>query len=100
MAYHTETISITINGETRELECTVITHDGKPYQAYTDDRDVAIYRKGSGKVWERCVTLWPTKDGEWRVDHNACIMNRNGYRLIGWNQNRVPESAKSKHNSA
>ena len=84
--------SITIGGETREVEFCAA--------GETRLRSVTpagLYQKRPGqKTWADWLTLWLQPDGSWKLATTATILNRAGYRLIGW----ADKSATSQHNSA
>jgi hypothetical protein len=96
--FYETTVELTVRGDTRTVTATIM-HDenGKVWKGAVH-KQKALYRKGAGKVWSCYPTIWPTKDGGWEVSRNAVFMNRNGYRLIGWEDEKV--GYRSEHNSA
>jgi hypothetical protein len=83
--------AVTINGETREIE----------FRAAGETRlrscsPAGLYQKRPGqKTWADWLTLWLQPDGTWMLATTTTILNRAGYRLIGW-----ADKATSQHNSA
>ena len=59
---------------------------------------VGAFQKRQGqKVWADHIDFWRQADGSWKHNTSKTILNRCGYRLIGWaDQYRV----LSRHNSA
>lgn len=94
-----KTFSLTIDGETREVEARDVWGDGKRFDSVLA---VGAYRKRPGaKVWAERVMFWLQPDGSYKVSRHTTILNRAGYPLIGWADKFSPESAgSSKHNSA
>lgn len=96
MREETFTKEITIRGETRLV--TFLRHhlDASQYNParVTTARSIDVmgnYSKG-GKVWKKELTLTP----EGVLLQSTVILNRNGYRLIGFNN----DDNNSLHNSA
>jgi hypothetical protein len=93
------TMRLTIKGETRDVEV-------RDVWAYLPDRKgerfdtvkpVGLYRKREGaKTWHAIVTFWRQADGSYRASFETTILNRSGYRLIGFAEDR---EATSQHNS-
>lgn len=85
------THTITIAGEAREIE----------FRAAGETRlrsvsPAGLFQKRPGqKTWADWLTLWLQPDGSWKLATTSTILNRAGYRLIGW-----ADKATSQHNSA
>lgn len=94
-----KTFSLTIDGETREVEARDVWGDGQRFDSVLP---VGAYRKSPGaKVWADRIFFWRQPDGSYKASRSATILNRAGYPLIGWADKFSPESASSsKHNSA
>lgn len=93
-------MKITINDETRDIEVRDVygPGDGKRLDSLYV---VGLYQKRPGtKLWRESITLWRQPDGSYRLAQSTTILNRAGYRLIGWADQPVSEKAKSRHNSA
>lgn len=94
-----KTFPLKIAGETREVEARDVWGDGRRFDSVAP---VGAYQKREGaKVWAERVTFWLHGDGSYRPGTVTTILNRAGYRLIGWADKFSPESSvASKHNSA
>lgn len=89
------TIRATINGETRDVPC----HELHPGKRADSDHLVGLYQKRPGqKVWPQVLTFWAQPDGSWKLGTATTILNRSGYRLIGWADQATGNV--SNHNSA
>lgn len=76
----TMTLQITIQSETREIEFMHIRDE-----FITSIKSVGAYQKRPGqKIWHDRLRMWKQADGSWKLQKDATILNRNGYRLIGW----------------
>ncbi len=95
----TQTFSLTIDGETRDVEARDVWGDGKRFDSCLA---VGAYRKRPGaKVWAERVIFWRQEDGSYRANRSTTILNRAGYPLVGWADKINPASrGASKHNSA
>lgn len=94
-----QTFSLTIDGETRDVEARDVWGDGKRFDSV---QAVGAYRKRQGaKVWADRIIFWRQTDGTYRASRSATILNRAGYPLIGWADKIDPASrGASHHNSA
>ncbi|MDP2361633.1 MAG: hypothetical protein Q8O14_12935 [bacterium] len=91
-------VILTLGRETCLVSITTMANIGQPERAYSDDF-CGAYQKCEGcKVWKQTIQFW-AKDGRWVPSMVETILNRHGYRLIGWADN-MPAAARSKHNSA
>lgn len=95
----TQTFSLTIGSETRDVEARDVWGDGKRFDSC---QAVGAYRLRAGaKVWAERVTFWRQEDGSYRANRSTTILNRSGYPLVGWADKIKPDShGASKHNSA
>lgn len=82
---------VVLNGEAREIE----------FKRYSEEHWMAesseyagAYQKAGGKVWKERLFWNCEKDV---LVKSTVILNRNGYRLIGWDDDF---GNKSEHNSA
>ena len=80
---------VTISRETRKLEFFEIG------DKLVSRKAAGLYRR-NGKTWASNLTLWKQDDGSYKLHETTTILNRAGYYLIGWANDR----ATSKHNSA
>lgn len=87
-------MSVTINGETRNVEVEDVRRDGS---LMVSTKSVGLFRKGAGKEWAQRINLWKNADGTYRLDRSATILNRHAYSLTGWSSEIRNPSA---HNSA
>jgi hypothetical protein len=84
---------VTIKGETREVEFVNIGH------YLLSVRPVGLFQKRPGqKLWPHSISLWPQPDGSFHLSQAESILNRSGYRLIGWADQATGNL--SEHNSA
>ena len=87
----------TIKGETRLVECRCIFADQQRYDSIHFE---GLYQKRPGqKVWPDKLYFFLQKDGSYRLCTTATILNRSGYRLVGWNGDYKGDNY-SQHNSA
>lgn len=96
---NTKTFSLTINGETRDVEARDVWGDGKRFDSCLP---VGAYCKGAGnKLWAERVIFWRQADGSYKANRSTTILNRAGYALVEWADKIDPASrGASKHNSA
>ena len=95
-----ETRNVTIRGTTRAVTFEITTYeDGQEHcnSMKTDTR--GAFSKG-GKVWfGKLAFINNNGRTDWTVCTNAVFLNRNGYRLIGF-EDEFRGKFDSKHNSA
>lgn len=96
---NTKTFSLTINGETRDVEARDVWGNGKRFDSC---QAVGAYQKRMGaKMWAERVSFWRQADGSYKANRSTTILNRSGYSLVGWADKIDPASrGASKHNSA
>lgn len=91
------TLTATIGKDSREIEVHDCWNDGRRLDS---DRAVGLFqKKPGGKVWPQTLTFWREADGSYRLATTTTILNRDGYRLIGFSADARP-SMLSAHNSA
>jgi hypothetical protein len=84
--------TVTINGVTREIE-----FRAAGATRLRSTAPAGLYQKRPGqKTWADWLTLWLQPDGTWKLATTSTILNRAGYRLVGW----ADKAATSQHNSA
>lgn len=83
MNHETITLPITINGETREVQFRVYaTNEGKMIWSVGS---LGLFQKRAGqKCWPQTLFCWKQADGSYKLSTQTTILNRTGYRLIGW----------------
>lgn len=99
--YQHAMIPITINGETRDVECKRwFSNDEQKFRdRFETVNDAALFSKGrGGKLWPHRVKVWVRDDGTLKVDLSATILNRHAYRAVAWIDFQT--SHLSQHNSA
>ena len=85
------TQAVRIGGEARDVEFM----DLGRYITSVDP--VGLYQKRSGdKTWRKPIDMYLGKDGKYTLSTSATILNRPGYRLIGW----ADDKGNSKHISS
>lgn len=87
---------LTINGDARAVE---VMDDFKDGSRLSTVYPVGLYQKRQGsKTWAETVFFWKQKDGRYETGQTTTILNRAGYRLIGWSESSIAN--RSRHSSA
>lgn len=92
-------ITVTLRGETRTVRVRAWTPE--PIDRVSSVDAVGAYQKRPGqRIWRDDLLFWLQADGSWKLATTTTILNRSGYRLIGWADKEIKDCQnESQHNS-
>ena len=106
------TVSVTVRGIAKDVTfklpdeqslARILSEENPSYRyAWLYSNELGLWSKGYGnKVWKRPIpAVYYPETGKVEIHRNQVILNRNGYGLVGFAEEEIPESVKSQHNSA